>query len=91
MPELATRPRSILVVEDSPAHAEAIRRSLERISPGRTTIMIAHRLSTVCFANSIMVLGERGAILESGTHQELLARNGAYASLWRVQTGLGES
>ena len=86
----------ILILDEATSFVDndteaAIRRSLERISPGRTTIMIAHRLSTVCFANSIMVLGERGAILESGTHQELLARNGAYASLWRVQTGLGES
>ena len=60
----------------------------ERIAPGRTTIIIAHRLSTVCFADSIVVLGQGGRILERGTHQELLDRDGHYAALWRVQTGL---
>ncbi|MEE8105913.1 MAG: ABC transporter, partial [Planctomycetota bacterium] len=64
----------------------AIQRSLERIAVGRTTAIIAHRLSTVRNADKIHVL-EAGRVLESGTHEALIAANGAYASLWRVQTG----
>jgi ATP-binding cassette subfamily B protein len=64
----------------------AIQRSLERAARGRTTLVIAHRLSTVRFADRIHVL-EAGRITESGTHDELIDRRGAYASLWRLQTG----
>ncbi|MGF1675509.1 MAG: ABC transporter ATP-binding protein [Rivularia sp. (in: cyanobacteria)] len=65
----------------------AIARSLERITVDRTTIAIAHRLSTIRNADRIYVV-EYGEIVESGTHEELLERNGIYASLWRVQSGL---
>jgi ATP-binding cassette subfamily B protein len=64
----------------------AIQRSLERISVGRTALVVAHRLSTVRNADVIHVL-DRGRIVESGTHDELVAGEGAYASLWAVQTG----
>ncbi len=64
----------------------AIQRSLERISRDRTTIAIAHRLSTVRNADRICVL-ERGRVVELGTHDALLAADGLYAALWRVQTG----
>ncbi len=64
-----------------------IQRSLERIAVGRTTIIIAHRLSTVRNADRIFVL-ERGQLCESGTHDELVASEGIYASLWNVQTGI---
>jgi ATP-binding cassette, subfamily B, bacterial len=66
---------------------EAIQRSLHRISVGRTTVIIAHRLSTVRHAACIYVMTAKGEVLESGRHKELIARNGFYASLWRVQTG----
>ena len=66
----------------------AIQRSLERIAIGRTTIVIAHRLSTVRNADCIFVLDE-GSLKEQGTHDELLQEDGIYAKLWRVQTGLG--
>ena len=64
----------------------AIQRSLAVVSQGRTTLIIAHRLSTVRQADAIHLL-EHGQIVESGTHDELLARDGPYAALWRLQTG----
>ncbi|MGB6167491.1 MAG: ABC transporter ATP-binding protein [Geitlerinemataceae cyanobacterium] len=65
----------------------AISRSLERITQNRTTIAIAHRLSTIRHADRIYVM-ERGKLVESGKHEELLEKAGIYASLWRVQMGL---
>lgn len=64
----------------------AIQRSLERISQDRTTIAIAHRLSTIRSADEICVL-EDGGVVELGTHDELVALDGLYGALWRVQTG----
>lgn len=64
----------------------AIQRSVQRISEDRTTLVIAHRLSTIRNADQIVVL-DSGSIAERGTHEELLAREGIYARLWRVQTG----
>ncbi|NJM72946.1 MAG: ABC transporter ATP-binding protein [Scytonema sp. RU_4_4] len=65
----------------------AIQRSLEHITVNRTTIAIAHRLSTIRNADRIYVM-EYGQFVESGTHQELLEKNGVYANLWRVQSGV---
>lgn len=64
----------------------AIQRSLEHVSRDRTTVIIAHRLSTIRHAHQIHVL-DKGKLVESGTHDELLQKNGAYTKLWRVQTG----
>ncbi len=64
----------------------AIQRSLERIVKNRTTIVIAHRLSTVRNADRIFVL-ENGVLREEGRHDELVQGEGIYAALWRVQTG----
>ncbi|TVR30729.1 MAG: ABC transporter ATP-binding protein [Nitriliruptor sp.] len=64
----------------------AIQRSLVRVAQDRTTIVIAHRLSTVRHADRIHVL-EDGCVVEAGTHDELVACDGRYAALWRVQTG----
>jgi ATP-binding cassette subfamily B protein len=63
-----------------------IQRSLERITRDRTTLVIAHRLSTIVHADQIFVL-DKGRFCEQGTHLELLAKEGIYASLWAVQTG----
>lgn len=64
----------------------AIQRSLEHLVIGRTTLIVAHRLSTVRNAHCIHVI-DGGRIVESGTHDELVARHGVYAALWRLQTG----
>lgn len=64
----------------------AIQRSLDRIARDRTTIIIAHRLSTIRNVDCTYVV-EGGRVTERGTHGELLARGGTYASLWGVQTG----
>ncbi len=82
----------VLILDEATAAVDneteaAIQRSLDRFTAHRTTVVIAHRLSTVRHADRIVVL-ERGRIVESGAHGELLARNGAYAALWRVQAGL---
>ena len=61
-----------------------IQESLREVSSNRTTLQIAHRLSTVIDADEILVL-EAGQISERGRHMELLARNGAYAAMWRKQ------
>jgi len=64
----------------------ALQRSIERISRDRTTIVIAHRLSTVRRADRIIVL-EEGRVVEDGNHESLVEQNGVYARLWSVQTG----
>ena len=63
---------------------KAIQDELERISVGRTTLVIAHRLSTVMNADEILVL-DGGRIIERGTHRALLEGNGAYAQMWALQ------
>ena len=64
----------------------AIQASLETLMAGKTVIAIAHRLSTIARMDRLVVL-DRGRIVEQGTHDELLARNGHYASLWQRQSG----
>lgn len=81
----------ILVLDEATSSVDneteaAIQRSLAKLSEGRTTIVVAHRLSTIRHANQIYLL-DRGTLRESGTHDELVALDGGYAALWRVQTG----
>jgi ATP-binding cassette subfamily B protein len=66
------------------ATEEAILRELRSVMKGRTTIIISHRISAVRDADHILVL-ERGAIAEEGTHTSLLARGGIYAALHEEQ------
>jgi ABC-type transport system involved in Fe-S cluster assembly fused permease/ATPase subunit len=67
------------------SHTEKeIQDALERVSSGRTTLVIAHRLSTIVGADEIVVL-DQGEIVERGTHYQLLAKDGLYASMWNRQ------
>jgi ATP-binding cassette subfamily B protein len=67
------------------SHTEReIQDALERVSENRTTLVIAHRLSTMVGADEIIVLDE-GVIVERGTHHQLLAQGGLYASMWNRQ------
>ncbi len=72
---------------ESERHVQA---ALETLMRGRTTLVIAHRLSTIEKADRIVVL-QKGEIAEMGSHQELLARNGVYAQLYRIQFSATEA
>ncbi len=79
----------ILVLDDSTSSVDAntedlIRRAMEEVMKGRTTLIIAHRLSTVHRADEIIVL-DAGEIVERGTHQELLALGGKYNEIYELQ------
>jgi ATP-binding cassette subfamily B protein len=85
------RDPAILILDEATSAVDneteaAIQRSMEKVARDRTTIVIAHRLSTVRHAHRIHVM-EAGQIIEAGTHDELVAERGLYAALWRVQTG----
>ncbi|MCL6517250.1 ABC transporter transmembrane domain-containing protein [Alicyclobacillus sp.] len=82
---------AILVLDEATASIDTetealIQTALRQMRQGRTTIAIAHRLSTIQDADQILVL-HRGRIVESGTHQELLARGGLYHRMYRLQQG----
>ena len=85
----------ILILDEATASVDneteaAIQRSLLKVTKNRTTIVIAHRLSTVRYADEIVVL-DQGSIIERGNHNSLLSKDGYYASLWKVQAGLRDS
>lgn len=85
---LAHKP-SILVMDEATANIDTetellIQEALEKLMEGRTTIMVAHRLSTIQHADCIMVM-HKGKIREQGTHQELLAKEGIYKKLYELQ------
>ena len=85
---LAYKP-TILVLDEATANIDTeteslITHALESLMEGRTTIMVAHRLSTIQHADKIMVM-HKGRIRESGSHQELLAKDGLYKRLYELQ------
>lgn len=82
----------ILVLDEATSNVDneteaALQRSIEKLSKNRTTIIIAHRLSTVRNADRIAVL-DSGGITEMGSHDELIQLSGLYSRLWAVQTGV---
>jgi subfamily B ATP-binding cassette protein MsbA len=87
-------PRILILDEATSAldtHSEAmIEQALDRLLPGRTTLIIAHRLSTVRRAHKVLFI-EAGRVVEIGTHDELLAKRGAYARLHEAQFSFGSS
>jgi len=67
-----------------------VQAALERLMEGRTTLVIAHRLATIRDADRILVL-EKGALIDQGTHDELVRKGGRYADLAKLQFRMGET
>ena len=91
---IATKPK-ILILDEATANIdseteELIQASLRKMRQGRTTVAIAHRLSTIQDADCIYVL-DKGRIIESGSHEELLAQDGTYKKMYQLQAGMMES
>ncbi|MEQ4618338.1 MAG: ABC transporter ATP-binding protein/permease [Corticimicrobacter sp.] len=86
---------SILIFDEATSALDsnserAIQSELDKISVGRTTLVIAHRLSTVMNADQILVM-DAGDVVERGTHEALLAQDGRYAQMWRLQQRDGQA
>jgi ATP-binding cassette subfamily B protein len=84
----------ILVLDEATSHLDSlsealIQEALQRVMRGRTSLVIAHRLSTILAADTILVM-DRGRLVESGTHQELLAHGGLYKSLYETQYSVSQ-
>ncbi|MFT5336903.1 MAG: ATP-binding cassette subfamily B multidrug efflux pump, partial [Luteibaculaceae bacterium] len=86
---------AILILDEATSSVDSdseqmIQKAIERITKGRTSIVVAHRLSTIQNADVIVVL-EKGEIMEQGSHFELLTKNGPYRKLFDLQFDEGES
>lgn len=91
---VASQPK-ILILDEATANIDSetetiVQESLKKMRQGRTTIAIAHRLSTIQDANFIYVL-DKGKIIESGSHDELLGQKGAYYRMYQLQAGMMEN
>ena len=89
LPGSSSKIRAFSVLDEATSHLDSqsealIQAALEPLFEGRTSLVIAHRLSTVLNADKILVL-DQGRLVEQGTHGELLAEDGLYAELFRTQ------
>ena len=83
------RDAPILLLDEATSALDAqseklVQEALDRLSRGRTTLVIAHRLATIRAADKIVVM-DRGRVVDQGSHEELLARGGLYADLYHLQ------
>jgi ATP-binding cassette subfamily B protein len=86
---MAFNPEVLLILDEATSSVDTeteavMQQAVQRLLKGRTSIVIAHRLSTIRYVDRILVL-HRGILVEDGTHDELLALNGYYARLYKLQ------
>jgi ATP-binding cassette, subfamily C, bacterial len=78
----------VVVLDEATADARTLEAATRRALAGRTALVVAHRLTQAAAADRVIVL-DRGRVVEDGTHDDLVAAGGAYATLWRAWSGRG--